>query len=162
MRYSNWDIGSFRRDTAIEFCNKGINPLVSVFLASRGMTDIKEINSVIGNEPAAFYSPFLMADMDKAVTRINKAIADGERIAIYGDYDVDGMTSSAVLSIWLSSKGADFEIYIPGRFNEGYGLNNEALDKLKEHKVKLVVTVDCGITAIEEALYAEAIGLDKL
>jgi len=160
MRFSNWDIGSFNRETAVEFCRNGINPLVSVFLASRGMTDIKDVNAVIGNEPSSFFSPFLMADMDKAVERINKAVAAGERIAVYGDYDVDGMTSSAALSMWLSSKNADFEIYIPGRFSEGYGLNKDALDILKSHGVKLVVTVDCGITAIEEALYAESIGLD--
>ena len=160
MRFSNWDIGSFDRDTAVEFCRNGVNPLVSVFLASRGMTDIKDVNAVIGSEPFPFYDPFLMADMDKAVARITKAVETGERIAIYGDYDVDGMTSSAVLSIWLSSKNADFEIYIPGRFDEGYGLNNAALDTLKSHGVTLVVTVDCGITAIEEALYAESIGLD--
>jgi len=160
MRFSNWDIGSFDRDTAVDFCRNGINPLVSVFLASRGLTDIDDVNAVLGNEPFLFYDPLLMADMDKAVDRIKRAVKDRERIAVYGDYDVDGMTSSAILSIWLKSKGADFEIYIPGRFNEGYGLNNDALDTLKKHNVKLVITVDCGITAIDEAIYAESIGLD--
>jgi len=160
MRFTNWDIGSFNRDTAVEFCHNGINPLVSVFLASRGITDLNDVNAVIGNEPAVFYDPFLMADMDKAVARIKKAISGNEKIAVYGDYDVDGMTSSAVLSIWLTSQNADFEIYIPGRFDEGYGLNNTALDTLRAKGIKLVVTVDCGITAIEEALYAESIGLD--
>ena len=160
MRFSNWDIGSFDRDIAVEFCRNGINPLVSVFLASRGMTDINDVNSVIGNEPPVFYDPFLMADMDKAVERIKQAVSANEKIAVYGDYDVDGMTSSAVLSIWLDSKNADFEIYIPGRFDEGYGLNNTALDTLKANGVKLVITVDCGITAIEEALHAEKNGLD--
>jgi len=160
MRFKNWDISGFDRDTAIEFCRSGVNPLVSVFLASRGIVELDDVNALLGDEPFPFYDPFLMIDMDKAVTRIKNAIASGERIAIYGDYDVDGMTSSAMLAIWLSSQGANFEIYIPGRFDEGYGLNNAALDTLKSHGVELVVTVDCGITAVEEALYAESIGLD--
>ena len=160
MRYSNWEIGSFNRDTAVEFCRNGINPLVSVFLASRGITDIKDVHSVIGENHDQFYDPLLMTDMKKAVKRINKAVTSGERIAIYGDYDVDGMTSTALLAIWFRSKGVDVEFYIPGRFDEGYGLNNAALDTLKSNGVSLVVTVDCGITAIEEAQHAKEIGLD--
>jgi len=160
MRFTNWDIGEFDRSTAVEFCRNGINPLVSVFLASRGVTDIKDVYTVIGDGSDSIHDPFLMTDMEKAVARIKKAVELKERIAIYGDYDVDGMTSSAVLAIWLDSKGADFEIYIPGRFTEGYGLNNAALDTLKENGVQLVITVDCGITAIKEAEHAEAIGLD--
>jgi len=160
MRNVNWDIGDFDRSMAVEFCRNGINPLISVFLASRGITDIKDAKAAVGDDPVPFYDPFLMKDMDKAVLRIKKAVEKGERIAIYGDYDVDGMTSSAVMALWLDSKGADYEIYIPGRFDEGYGLNNSALDSLKSHGVKLVVTVDCGITAIDEAKYAKKIGLD--
>ncbi|MCL2820685.1 MAG: single-stranded-DNA-specific exonuclease RecJ [Oscillospiraceae bacterium] len=160
MRFDNWDIGSFDRDTAVEFCRNGVNPLVSVFLASRGITDLKDVSAAIGNEQTGLFDPLLMADMDKAVVRINKAVSNGERIAVYGDYDVDGMTSCAILSIWLDSKNADFEIYIPERFNEGYGLNNSALSNLKEKGITLVITVDCGITAIEEAEFAKSIGLD--
>jgi len=160
MRYSNWEIGSFDRDTAVDFCRNGINPLVSVFLASRGITEIKDVQAVTADTFGLFYDPFLMTDMNKAVTRIKKAVNSGERIAIYGDYDVDGMTSSATLAVWLESKEADFEIYIPGRFDEGYGLNNTALDTLKSKGVSLVITVDCGITAIDEARYAKSIGLD--
>jgi len=160
MRFNNWDIGEFDRDTAVEFCRNGINPLVSVFLASRGLTDIKDVLAATGAEPVPFHDPYLMADMAKAVERINKAVETGERIAIYGDYDVDGMTASTVLAIWLGSKGADFEIFIPGRIVNGFGLNKTALDSLKANNVDLVITVDCGITAIEEARYAEEIGLD--
>jgi len=160
MRFSSWNIGGFDRDTAVEFCRDGVNPLVSVFLASRGVTEMENVHELLGDVPFQFHDPFLMTDMDKAVTRIKKAVDANERIAIYGDYDVDGMTSCTVLAIWLNSKGANFEIYIPGRFDEGYGLNNAALDTLKSHGVELVVTVDCGITAIEEAQYAKSIGLD--
>ena len=160
MRFNNWEIGGFDREKAVEFCRDGVNPLVSVFLASRGVTEMEDVRAVLGDDPAPFHDPFLMADMDKAVSRIKEAVKIGERIAIYGDYDVDGMTSSVMLALWLQSKEADFEIYIPGRFDEGYGLNNAALDALKKRGVDLVVTVDCGITAVEEALHAESIGLD--
>jgi len=160
MRFRNWDIGSFDRDTAVEFCRNGVNPLVSVFLASRGITDMSGINAIIGDDSALLHDPFLMKDMDKAVKRIHKAVKEGERIAVYGDYDVDGMTSGVVVALWLRMMAADFEIYIPGRFDEGYGLNNAALDDLKSRDITLVITVDCGITAIEEAKHAEAIGLD--
>ena len=159
MRFRNWELGGFDRNTALEFYRKGINPLVSVFLASRGVTNIEEARNIYGDTPSRIYDPFLMADMEKAVARIFSAVEKKEHIAIYGDYDVDGMTSCALLAQWLRSKGADFEIYIPSRFGEGYGLNCPALDTLKERGVSLIITVDCGITAIAEAEYAGSIGL---
>ena len=159
MRFENWDVSGFDRDAAVELCQSGVNPLVSVLLVSRGFTDRKKAQTVIGSDPVPFHDPFLMADMDKAVSRIKKAVENKERIAIYGDYDVDGMTSSVVLALWLRSKGADYEIYIPGRFDEGYGLNFAALDALKKRGIGLVVTVDCGITALDEAQYAKELGL---
>jgi len=160
MKFRKWEIGGFDRDAAVELCRNDINPLVSVFLASRGITDIDSVHSFMGDTRSFAHDPLLMKDMEKAVSRINAAIDNNERIAIYGDYDVDGMTSSVLLSHWLRSHNADHEIYIPGRFGEGYGLNNAALDMLKQRGAGLVVTVDCGITAIEEARYARSIGLD--
>ena len=159
MRFQSWEVGGFDRATAVEFCRNGINPLVSVLLASRGVTCIDDARTILGERPTEFFDPFLMADMGKAVSRIKSAIENNEHIAIYGDYDVDGMTSCALIALWLRSKGADFEIYIPGRFGEGYGLNVNALEALKSRGVGLVVTVDCGITAIEESQYARDIGL---
>ena len=159
MRFGNWEIGGFDRVTAVDFCQHGINPLVSVLLASRGAANIRDVRAMLGDGPTEFHDPFLMIDMHEAVHRINKAIDSGERIAIYGDYDVDGMTSCALLALWLRSKGADPEIYIPGRLGEGYGLNSSALDALKSRGVGLVITVDCGITAIEEAEHARSLGL---
>jgi len=159
MRYGSWDISGFNRDQAVRLCENGVNPLVSVFLASRHITDIGDAQAIIGTAPVSFNDPFLMADMDKAVSRIKKAVADGEKIAVYGDYDVDGMTASAVLAIWLRSKDADFEVYIPCRFEEGYGLNNDALSDFKSRGFGLVVTVDCGITALAEARHAKELSL---
>ena len=159
MRFLDWEISGFDRGTAVDFCRKGINPLAAVFLASRGIANIEDAHAVLGIESASIFDPFLMADMDKAVSRISDAVRNGERIAVYGDYDVDGMTSCALLALWLRSKGADYEVYIPGRFGEGYGLNRTALDALGQSGVGLVITVDCGITAIEEAQYARSLGL---
>ena len=159
MRYKDWEISGFDRGTAVDFCRKGVNPLTAVFLASRGITDIGDARMILGENPTGIYDPFLMADMDKAVSRVMSAVENGERIAIYGDYDVDGMTSCALLALWLKSKGAEFEIYIPCRLDEGYGLNKPALDILKSNGVGLVITVDCGITAIDEAEYAGTLGL---
>jgi len=159
MGSKNWKIAGFNRDTAVDFCHQGINPLVSVLLASRGFSHIEDVRAMLGDSPAGIHDPFLLTDMDKAVSRINAAVENGERIAIYGDYDVDGMTSCALLAVWLRSRNAKFETYIPGRFGEGYGLNRTALGTLKSRGIGLVITVDCGITAIEEAEYARSLGL---
>jgi len=160
MRYRNWEIGGFNRDTAVEFYRKGVNPLVSVFLTSRGVSTLEDAYALMGDVSAGIPDPFLMKDMDKAVARIQTAVEKGERIAIYGDYDVDGVTSCALLAQWLNTKNADVIFYIPGRMGEGYGLNKTALDTLKSRGVDLVITVDCGITAIAETEYARTIGME--
>ena len=159
MRFQNWDISGFNRDTAVGFYRNGLNPLVSVLLSSRGISSIDDARVLIEGDPSAVYDPFLLADMDRAVARINSALENGERFAIYGDYDVDGMTSCALLATYLRSKGADYEIYIPDRLDEGYGLNRSAIQALKSRGAGLIITVDCGITAIAEAAYAKSIGL---
>ncbi|MCL2152050.1 MAG: single-stranded-DNA-specific exonuclease RecJ [Oscillospiraceae bacterium] len=159
MKSLNWNIGSFDRGIALDLCRHGVNPLTSVLLASRGVTHFEEAQAVLGETHVETHDPFLLADMEKAVRRIRTAVENGERIAVYGDYDVDGMTSCALLALWLRSVGADFETYIPGRVGEGYGLNSYALDTLKARGVGLVITVDCGVTAIAEAEYARTLGL---
>ena len=160
MKVYEWDIIDYERATAVDFCREGLNPLVSVLLASRGISSIDDARKITGEVPGAIHDPLLMADMEKAVRRIRSAIDSSERIAVYGDYDVDGMTSCAILALWLSSKNADFEVYIPDRLGEGYGINCAALDALKSRGASLIISVDCGITAIAEAAYARSIGLD--
>ena len=162
MRYEKWDISGFDRNNAELLCRNKVNPLISVLLSSRNITEPDEVYKFLNPKETPLHDPHLLTDMDKAVTRIFKAIDNNESIAIYGDYDVDGMTSVAMLAMWLKSKGKECEKYIPGRFCEGYGLHSEALDILKERGVNLVITVDCGITACEEALYAKKIGLDLI
>jgi single-stranded-DNA-specific exonuclease len=100
--------------------------------------------------------------MDKAVARIELALAREEHIAIFGDYDVDGMTASALLKTWFRAHGREADIYIPGRAEEGYGINRAALDYLKSIGIALIVTVDCGITAVAEAEYARELGIDLI
>ncbi|HUF39818.1 MAG TPA: single-stranded-DNA-specific exonuclease RecJ [Anaerolineales bacterium] len=106
--------------------------------------------------------PYRLAGMSAAVDRIARAIDNGERIAVYGDYDADGVCATALMTTALSALGATVEPYIPNRFDEGYGLNNDALDELKNRRVSLVVTVDCGIRSLQEAGHAAAIGLDLI
>lgn len=162
MKFVDWVIKGYDRAAAVNLSRSGINPLVSVFLASRGMTTVEAAESFLNEDLSNINNPFLLKDMDMAVDRINKAIDNGERIAVYGDYDVDGMTASCLLASFFRSKGVDFEIYIPGRMEEGYGVNKAALDALASRGVSLVVTVDCGITAKYEALYAQQIGIDLI
>lgn len=159
MRFESWEVNGFDRETAVDFYHAGINPLVSVFLSSRGAANLEEARTALSGNLLAVYDPFLMQDMDKAVVRIREAVENGEHIAVYGDYDVDGMTSCAILNLWLRSQGANYEIYIPSRLDEGYGLNIPAIDSLKAHGADLIITVDCGITAIEEAEYARSAGI---
>jgi len=165
MRFLNWDIKGFNRETAVGLCQNGVNPLVAVLMASRYGDNPEEITNFLDTDLTPYHDPFLMRDMDKAVERIKKAITKKEKIAVYGDYDVDGMTSTAVLALWLTSKNADYEVFVPKRANvsecsgDGYGLNINALDTLKKNGVSLVVTVDCGITATQEAQHAKKIGI---
>jgi single-stranded-DNA-specific exonuclease len=160
MKFVDWVVKGYNRQSAVSLCHHGINPLVAVFLSSRGISDPLSADELLGSDLSAVHDPFLLRGMDKAVERVNAAVAAGERVAVFGDYDVDGMTASALMAGYLKSRGAACEIYIPGRNEEGYGVNRTALDALRERGVSLVVTVDCGITAIAETEYAKTLGID--
>jgi len=131
-------------------------------LFNRGYATDAEARAFLKAEPDFNTDPFQMTDMDAAVERVRFALEHDEPIAIYGDYDVDGVTSTALLVDVLNALGADIRGYIPNRFEEGYGLNNEALSQLKEEGVKLVISVDCGIRSPDEAQHAQTIGLDLI
>lgn len=160
MRFEQWKVAGFDRDAAVTLTRAGINPLISVFLASRGITDAGDANDFLKLDIGTIEDPFLLPDMEKAVDRIKAAVANGEKIAVYGDYDVDGMTSSALMATYFRRQGVECEIYIPERMDEGYGVNIPALEMLMQKGVTLVVTVDCGITAIDEVQFANDAGLD--
>ncbi|HHW30226.1 MAG TPA: single-stranded-DNA-specific exonuclease RecJ [Clostridiaceae bacterium] len=142
--------------------NLGISRLLAKVLLSRGIKDPDYIKDFINPSPDDFHDPFLLKDMDKAVDRIWKAIQNKEKIIIYGDYDVDGTTSTSVLMDYLRDIGDDVDYYIPDRIEEGYGLSIEAMDKIAGTGATLIITVDCGITAVEEIAYARSKGIDVI
>lgn len=137
-------------------------PLLRQVLYNRGFADDPSARAFLRGEPNINTDPFQLTDLRAAVERIRFAVQTNEPIAIYGDYDVDGVTATALLVETLKNLGADVRGYIPNRFDEGYGLNNSALDELKSDGVKLVITVDCGIRSPAEAAHARAIGLDLI
>jgi single-stranded-DNA-specific exonuclease len=135
-------------------------PILKQILFNRGMGTDAEARAFLKAEPNSNTDPFQLIGMQTAVDRIQYALDHNEPIAVYGDYDVDGVTATALLVEALQGFGADVRGYIPNRFDEGYGLNKDALDSLKADGVKLVITVDCGIRSPDEALHAQTIGLD--
>ena len=137
-------------------------PVLRQILFNRGIGSRDAANSFLRADLTFDNDPFTMKDMDKAVARIQQALANGEQIAIYGDYDVDGVTATALLVQGLRALGGRVREYIPNRFEEGYGLNNEALDVLLAEGVSLVISVDCGIRSPLEAEHAKEIGLDLI
>ena len=156
--------GDEATDAAIRALSEetGLSLIMSRVLYMRGYHTKAEVISFLHQEQACLHDPYLMQDMAPAVERILRAIDEGERIAIYGDYDVDGVTSVSLLYLYLSEYGADVEYYIPSRIREGYGLSKPAIDVLKEHGVGLMITVDTGITAIDEIAYAASLGIDTV
>ena len=137
----------------------GIAPVISTILLNRGITDPQ---SFITPTEGTLLDPFLMLGMEKATERILKAIENNEKIAIYGDYDVDGITSTAIMVKFLRSHKADVMYYIPDRHEEGYGINTDAIDKIHAQGVTLLITVDCGITAVKEIDYAKKMGIETI
>ena len=133
--------------------------LTAVLLAIRGITEREDIEKFFSQD-FELSDPFEIKDMDKAVERIKKAVTTGEKICVYGDYDCDGITSTAILYLYLESVFADVMYYIPDRNEEGYGMNMKAVEKLKNEGVQLIVTVDNGISAINEIDYADSLGID--
>jgi single-stranded-DNA-specific exonuclease len=137
-------------------------PILKQIVFNRGLATDAEARAFLKAEPNANTDPFQLTGMQATVDRIGFALQHDEPIAIYGDYDVDGVTATALLVQTLEAFGANVRRYIPNRFEEGYGLNKDALDSLKADGVRLVITVDCGIRSPDEALHAQTIGLDLI
>ena len=140
----------------------GILPTTAKLLFTRGLRTAEEATVFLKQAETSLHDPFMLKDIERAVARILEALEKGERIAIYGDYDVDGVTSVSLLYTYLSRLGADIGYYIPCRSREGYGLSTSAIDTLRERGVELIITVDTGITAMEEVAYATALGIDTV
>lgn len=137
-----------------------LNKLLSTILVNRNITKEEDIRLFLKPTRKDFHNPFLIKDMEKAVGRIIKAIEQKEKVTIYGDYDVDGITSITVLKSFLQDRGLEVENYIPNRLEEGYGLNKQAIDSIVQNGCQLMITVDCGISAIEEIDYANSLGIE--
>ncbi|MBQ3215734.1 MAG: DHH family phosphoesterase, partial [Oscillospiraceae bacterium] len=137
----------------------GYTPLNAMILAARGMNTPVQAHAYLDCD-CQLPDPFLMTDMDLAAGRVGLAMSRGEKIAVYGDYDVDGITATCLLYDFLRRHGANVVSYIPGRMEEGYGLNRMAIDQLHGEGVKLIITVDCGITAVTEAQICKDLGID--
>lgn len=138
----------------------GISRIMSKVLLNRGLKDADSIKKFISPSLDNMNDPFMLKDMDKAVNRIEKAIAKGEKTIIFGDYDVDGITGTSILYSFLKRQSVDVHYYIPDRIDEGYGLSISALQKIREENPNLIITVDCGISAIEEVNFIKESNID--
>ena len=160
MKFRKWKMTATPREAVEKLTEAGYPRLVSEVLAQRGIRSAEEAAAFLERDRSLTYSPYLMKDMDAAVERISRAMANGERIAVFGDYDVDGITATCIVVDYLKGRGADCLHYIPRRIEDGYGLGREAILSLHQQGVELLITVDCGITGVEEVEYARTLGMD--
>lgn len=145
-----------------ELIKAGYTPLLAAVLSSRGIDTAAAADAFLNGGPQVSDDPLLLTDIMPAIGRITRARQLGEKAAVYGDYDVDGITSGCLLTDYLRSIGLDTTLYIPDRLEEGYGLNTAAIERLKNEGVSLIITVDCGVTAIEETDFASSLGVDMI
>ncbi len=136
-----------------------VPPVISNILLNRNINTFEEASAFLFKSAKNVHHPFLLKDSEKAANRIKDAVLSGEKIVIYGDYDVDGITSTSIMYLFLKSLGANVDFYIPNRSDEGYGINMLALQKISNAGAKLLITVDCGITATGEVEFAKTLGL---
>lgn len=162
MSHKRWIIADADKEKASQLSEKlNIEPLISYLLVSRGIDDELSASDFL-SDSCVLSSPFSFTDMDKAVQRINLALSNNEKICIYGDYDCDGVTAAALLYSYFKNKKADVMYYIPNRLTEGYGMNIDAIDYIADKNVSLIITVDNGISAFEEAEYVHNLGMDLI
>lgn len=158
-----WQVYQVENDEVEKLQEKyKINKLLATILVNRGITEEEQIEKFLKPKRSDFYNPYGMPDMNIAVERIMKAIKNKEKTIIYGDYDVDGITSVTVLKSFLEERGLHVGVYIPNRLEEGYGLNKKAVEYIAEQKYSLMITVDCGISAVEEVEYANQLGIETI
>lgn len=158
-----WIIGETDESRVTQISDKfGISRLAARLILLRGISDDEQIERYLLKDGAQLADPFLLPDMEKAVNHIRSAVQSGTKITVYGDYDVDGITSTYILCDYLKNLGADVGYYIPDRAAEGYGMNTAAVQSLHDSGTQLIITVDVGITAAEEVRFAESLGMDVI
>ena len=159
MKFEKWNLPATAPSTAA-LEKAGYPALLAAVLAAHGIEDVPAAAEFLRIEESLSLSPFLMKDMDRAASRIDRALRAGEHMAVFGDYDVDGITATAILVDYLRRRGGQVSHYIPRRIEDGYGLSADAMRTLHERGVSLVITVDCGITGVEEVDFAATLGMD--
>ena len=159
MKFEKWNLPAAAPSTAA-LEKAGYPALLAAVLAAHGIEDVPAAAEFLRIEESLSLSPFLMKDMDRAGSRIDRALRAGEHMAVFGDYDVDGITATAILVDYLRRRGGQVSHYIPRRIEDGYGLSADAMRTLHERGVSLVITVDCGITGVEEVDFAATLGMD--
>ncbi|MCL6458004.1 MAG: single-stranded-DNA-specific exonuclease RecJ, partial [Gorillibacterium sp.] len=158
---ARWTFGQVDEAAVTELSSQlSLDPIVARLLVSRGFRSVEEAKSFLQADTGHLHDPFLFDGMDLAVNRIRKAVEQREKIRIYGDYDADGVSSTALMIRLFRELGADFDFYIPHRVKEGYGLNRGAIEQAKSDSIDLIVTVDTGISALEEIAYAAELGIE--
>lgn len=163
MRRKKWVVTKGNKDLAAQIAQElSVDPFAALLVTSRGFDNIDEISDFFDPDAPLQLSPLSIADMAKAAERINRAIDNFELICVFGDYDADGVTATALLYSYLETRGANVIRYIPDRLSEGYGLNNAAVEDLAGRGVRLIVTVDNGVSAIDEAIRAKELGVDLI
>ena len=163
MKYKNWIITSYDSAQVTGLMHSlNVSPIMSKLLINRKLADTSEAKSFLKKDFSVFYSPFLMKDVEKGARLILEAIKNKDKILIWGDYDVDGVTSVTVLLKYLSSIGGDCDYYIPKRSDDGYGLNSKVINEYARNGFGMLITVDSGITAINEVLAAKTLGMNVI
>lgn len=158
-----WEVCKIEEEIVNKICKENnLSTLLGSILVSKQVDNEEKIRLFLNPTREDFHDPFLMPDMEKAVPRILNAIKEQHKTIIYGDYDVDGITSVTVLKKYLEERGLEVGTYIPNRLNEGYGLNKEAVKKIADQGYTLIITVDCGISCIEEIEYANKLGIEVI
>ena len=159
-----WEIVQKHKPEEINSFSQKLNvpPIIAKILLDRGIDTFEKAKRFFRPRTEYLYDPFLMKDMDRAVERVLRALKRGERILIYGDYDVDGTTSVSMLYLFLKELGGDVYFYIPDRIREGYGLSEIGIRAAHKLGVKLIISVDCGVTALKEAELAKELGIDLI
>ena len=132
-----------------------IDPIIAQLLINRNILDVAEAQQFLRGELSELFDPFLMKDMDKAIQRIQEAIQAGEKVMVYGDYDVDGTTAVALVYSYFKDHFKDIDYYIPDRYDEGYGISYKGIDFAHDNDFSLIIALDCGVKAVDKVAYAK-------
>jgi single-stranded-DNA-specific exonuclease len=164
MLKKRWTIREIEDTDSVKTLSDSLNisEVLAKLLVLRNIKNFSEAKAFFRPSLDSLHNPFLMNGMEEATSRVIQALTENQLICIYGDYDVDGTCATAILYLFLKELDANVDFYIPNRLTEGYGLSKDGIDSIKASGASLIITVDCGITAIEETEYANQLGMDVI